>query len=88
MKAELARAGLVGRSDWSERDVDADPMLAERLGSSVPVLEVGGRLAFRARIRAGTLERRLAQLERAYRRRGPGPGAAREAAAGGEEGWA
>lgn len=85
MKADLARAGTIRESGWSEVDVDSDPVLAERFGECVPVLEVGGRLAFRARIRPGTLRRRLAQLERAWRQRGPGPGAAREVTEGTED---
>lgn len=80
MKAELERAGLLARWEYREVDVDGDPELAARLGECVPVLEIGGRLAFRARIRPGQLERRAAKLARTYRRRGPGPGAAREVA--------
>jgi glutaredoxin len=77
MKAELERAGLPSRWDFREVDVDGDPELAARLGNCVPVLEIGGRLAFRAHIRAGQLPRRAAKLARTFRRRGPGPGAPR-----------
>lgn len=75
MKAELERAGLPERGAWREVDVDSDPVLAARHGHTVPVLEIGGRTAFKARLRADRLERRVAELERIFQRRGPGPGA-------------
>lgn len=83
MKVVLARAGAA--SGWSEVDVDSDPALARALGDQVPVLEVGGRIAFRARIREEGLARRLARLEKSFHLRGPGPGAARALEASREE---
>ncbi len=63
MKAEIARApsarGLVLR----EVDIALDPELLERFGRSIPVLAIDGRPAFKGRLAARDLERRLARPE-------------------------
>ena len=51
------------------RDVDADAELRARHGEEVPVLLIDGRPAFRYRVRAGELRRRL-RAERTHGRRG------------------
>jgi len=71
MKAEIARADLArggARCELREVDVDSDPVLAERYGRSVPVLEIGGRAAFKGRLTALELE---AKIARALREREP-----------------
>jgi len=40
-------------------DIDTDPELSERYGMEIPVLLVNGRKAFKYRVDAGTLRRRL-----------------------------
>lgn len=40
-------------------DVDSDPVLAERYGHEVPVVEIDGRKAFKYRLRSRELLRRL-----------------------------
>ena len=44
-----------------EVDVDRDPDLRERLGSEVPVLFINGRKAFKYRVAARELKRKLRQ---------------------------
>jgi len=71
MKAEIERAarkGNAGRWELSVVDIDADPSLAERYGRSIPVLEIEGRAAFKGRLTAEELERKVA---RALREREP-----------------
>ena len=71
MKAEIERADLkrLGvRSELRVVDIDADPGLVERYGQSIPVLEIEGRAAFKGRLTAEELERKVA---RALREREP-----------------
>ena len=65
MKAEIARAGLGGRIVVREVDVDSDRSLSERYGRSVPVLEIGGRPAFKGRLSAEELRRKVERASRA-----------------------
>lgn len=63
MKAEIERAdrkGTAGRWNLSVVDIDADPSLVERYGRSIPVLEIDGRAAFKGRLDAEDLERKVA----------------------------
>jgi len=64
MLAEIGRARLAGRVALREIDVDSDPALAERYGRSIPVLEIAGRPAFKGRLTAADLARKV---ERALR---------------------
>jgi len=59
MKAELAAAQLPRDWELIEVDVDGDPALVERFGESVPVLEIGGRVAFKGRLDPQLLARRF-----------------------------
>ena len=59
MKAEIARAGLGSRCVLREIDVDSEPALALRYGRSVPVLEIEGRAAFKGRLTAADLRRKV-----------------------------
>ena len=45
--------------ELSKVDVDTDPALAERYGHEVPVIEIGGRKAFRFRVSEREFRRRL-----------------------------
>ena len=62
LKRELAHA-RVGR-EWqlTEVDIAADPALEERWGRSIPVLEIGGRLAFKGRMSAADFQRKFERL--------------------------
>lgn len=62
MVEEIRRA-RPGRP-WSltEVDIDGDPELERRHGTSIPVLWIGGRLAFKGRLTAAELERKFARL--------------------------
>jgi len=64
MKRELARARPRERFELREVDVDSDPVLAERHGLSVPVLEIAGRPAFVGRLSAAEFEAELARRAR------------------------
>ena len=47
--------------DFEVRDVDADPTLQMQFGDQVPVLLINGRKAFKYRVDAAALRRRLAR---------------------------
>jgi hypothetical protein len=61
MKAELERVRPIARRPFRVREVDiaGDPELEERFGRSIPVLEIAGRPAFKGRLTADELERKL-----------------------------
>ena len=61
MKAELARARVQPPFRLVEIDIERDPLLRERHGSSVPVLEIGGRAAFKGRLDAREFARKYAR---------------------------
>ena len=99
MKAEIARAGLGQRAELREVDVAGDPELEARYGRSLPVLTIGGRLAFKGRLTAGELARKFERLGAEWRRahtfeqalrevRAPGEQALREARGAGRAGAA
>jgi predicted DCC family thiol-disulfide oxidoreductase YuxK len=62
MKAEIARADLGRPYELREVNIDTDPALAARFGLSIPVLEIAGRVAFKARLERAELERKFARL--------------------------
>ena len=64
MKAEIEHADLGGRCALLVVDVDMDPILVERHGRSVPVLEIEGRVAFKGRLTVEELERKIARAIR------------------------
>ena len=59
MKATVAAAAKKIPVALEEIDVDTSAELAERYGSEVPVLFINGRKAFKYRVEAKELERRL-----------------------------
>ncbi len=59
MKSEVARAGLSGRFKLVVVDIDSDPRLQEAHGRSIPVLAIDGRPAFKGRLTAAELRRKL-----------------------------
>jgi glutaredoxin len=63
MKAELARVRASIRPPFElvEIDIEPDPALRARHGSSVPVLELGGRALFKGRLDAREFARRYAR---------------------------
>ena len=61
MKAELTRARTGTPYELIEVDIAGDPELLERHGLSIPVLEIAGRVAFKARLTARDFERKLAK---------------------------
>jgi glutaredoxin len=61
MKAELARARVEPRPELELVDIERDPELRARYGLSVPVLEIGGRAAFKGRLTAAEFERKYAR---------------------------
>jgi len=67
--AIAAARGEVG-FELSVRDVDADAELLARYSDQVPVLLVNGRKAFKYRVSAAVLVRRLRAEQRRDRRRG------------------
>ena len=82
MKAELARARVRPPFHLREVDIEGDAELLERHGRSIPVLEIGGRPAFKGRLTRAEFEqryaRRAAELRAAQiRAEGASRGAAR-----------
>jgi glutaredoxin len=62
MKTELSRARLSRRFELEEVDIDRDDDLRRRFGHSIPVLEIGGRIAFKGRLTVPELERKFERL--------------------------
>jgi len=79
MKDQIARARLSAPHVLEEVDIDRDPELVRRHGRSIPVLEIGGRPAFKGRMELADFERKFARRARELRegrpegREGPGP---------------
>lgn len=66
LKRELGLARVDRPWTLTEVDIDADPALVEAHGRSIPVLEIGGRTAFKGRMSAADFERKFARLARAW----------------------
>lgn len=62
MKEEIARARVPRRIALDEVDITGEPELEERFGRSIPVLFIGGRLAFKARLTAGAFAQKFERL--------------------------
>jgi hypothetical protein len=73
MKAELARARVRPPFRLEEVDVSADPALLARHGLSVPVLEIGGRVAFKGRLDAASFAAKYARRVAEFRAAGASP---------------
>lgn len=84
MKAELARARVRPPFRLREVDIEGDPELLVRHGLSIPVLEIGGRPAFKGRLTAAAFERKYAARLAEIRAQDASRGAPR----GGESGHA
>lgn len=74
MKAEMARARIGDPYSLEEVDIDGDEELVRAHGRSIPVLEIGGRTAFKGRLTATDFERRFARLAADYRSARAGKG--------------
>lgn len=61
MKAVLTQVGQDIPFALAEIDIDTDPELVSRFGQEIPVLFINGRKAFKYRLTAGELRRRLAR---------------------------
>ena len=59
MKSILCRVADRVSFALEEIDVDTSPVLKEKYGNEVPVLFINGRKAFKYRLTAGELEKRL-----------------------------
>jgi glutaredoxin len=59
MKAVIGEVALEIPLDIEEIDVDSSPALQEKYGNEVPVLLIGGRKAFKYRLTARELSKRL-----------------------------
>ena len=64
MKAEIARARVDEPYELEEVDIDTDPELVRAYDRSVPVLAIAGRVAFKGRLTAEELERKVARFTR------------------------
>jgi len=61
MKTVLAQVRRDTPFDLEEIDIETDPELESRYGQEIPVLFVNGRKAFKYRLTASELRRRLAR---------------------------
>jgi hypothetical protein len=66
MKAEIELALARETYTLEELDIDRDPALVARFGESIPVLAIEGRVAFKLRLTAAELRRKV---ERAFAER-------------------
>lgn len=66
MKAQIARARLSRRIEFTEIDIERDAQLLERFGRSIPVLEICGRVAFKGRMSAQEFEQKFERLAREW----------------------
>ncbi|MCA8978878.1 MAG: glutaredoxin family protein [Planctomycetes bacterium] len=71
LERELRAAVPTAARDLARVDVDSDLALVARFGSVVPVLTVGGRVAFKARARPEAIAPRIERLTRIALERGP-----------------
>lgn len=62
MKEEIGRARLGRRTTIEECDIASDVGLEARWGRSIPVLFIGGRLAFKGHMTAGEFTTKFARL--------------------------
>jgi hypothetical protein len=68
MKREIERAGVAEAARLHVVDIDSDPRLAEHYGRSIPVLTIDGRVAFKGRLTARDLLRKVERARREKRR--------------------
>ena len=71
LELQIRAAVPTAARDLQRVDVNSDVGLIARFGSVVPVLTVGGRVAFKARARAETIASRIERLTRIALERGP-----------------
>lgn len=67
LEHELARARVREPYELTRVDIDSAPELVARHGRSIPVLAIGGRIAFKGRMTAREFERKFARLADAWR---------------------
>lgn len=70
LKHELAQTRTTRAWRLEEVDIERDPQLVERFGLSIPVLTVGGRVAFKGRMTRAEFERKFARLAAEWDERG------------------
>lgn len=68
LKRELRLARVEREWQLTEVDIAADPALEERWGRSIPVLEIGGKLAFKGRMSAAEFQRKFERLAAEWQR--------------------
>ena len=68
MKHEIARAALDAPHTLREVDIESDPALIELHGRSIPVLAIDGRIAFKGRLTARDLSRKVDRARSEKRR--------------------
>lgn len=71
LELQIRAAAPTAARDLRRVDVDSNVGLVARFGTVVPVLTVGGRVAFKARARSETIAARIERLTRIARERGP-----------------
>lgn len=64
MKHAIAEADLALSRSLRIVDIDTDPELVERFGRSIPVLAIDGRVAFKGRLTARDLVRKVERARR------------------------
>lgn len=68
MKHEIERAGLAQPYTLRVVDIDSDAQLTQLHGRSIPVLAIDGHIAFKGRLTARDLLRKVEYLRREKRR--------------------
>jgi hypothetical protein len=62
MKEEIVATDLGAAFELTEVDIEGDPELLRAHGESIPVLEIGGRVAFKGRLESRELKRKFDRL--------------------------
>jgi glutaredoxin len=62
-KREMLAAGCANDYDFSEVNIDADPILAARYGWDIPVITINGVVAFKHRLSASAFRHELQLLK-------------------------
>jgi hypothetical protein len=68
MKSEIGRARVARPFRIEEVNIDGDPELYTRYRHSIPVLAIGGHVAFKGRLSAAEFERKFERLAAEWQR--------------------
>jgi hypothetical protein len=68
MRTQIEGSRARGEFELRSVDIDTDAVLQERFDRSIPVLEIGGHIAFKGRLETAEFERKFARLAEDWRK--------------------